>query len=94
MKQLLLLAQLHIDGLPQVRLDYITIANVVSATFVVAGGMSVLFIIIGAIRYAISAGDQNQITQAKNTILYSLIGLVISLSAFTVVQFVLGRLNS
>jgi hypothetical protein len=93
MKTWLLQAAINIPGLPQVKFDDQAIANAASAAFVVAGAMTVLFIVIGAIRYATSAGDQAQINQAKNTILYAVIGLVISLSSFVIVQFVLGRIT-
>jgi hypothetical protein len=46
-------------------------------------------IILGALRYVISAGDASKITQAKNTILYAVIGLVVALLAFAIVNFVL-----
>lgn len=92
MELLYRLAQINVPGLPHVTLNDAAVANVAGAAFIVAGAMSTLFIIIGAIRYAVSAGDQSAITQAKNTILYAVIGLVISLSAFAIVQFVLGRL--
>jgi hypothetical protein len=44
------------------------------------------------VRYAASAGDQGLITKAKDTILYAVIGLVVSMLAFAGVQWVLGRL--
>jgi hypothetical protein len=95
MKQLFILAQtIHINGLPQVNAGPTTLNNIFSIGSVVAGGMSILFLLIGAARYALSAGDSGQAKQAKDTILYSIIGLVVSTSAFFVVQFVLGSVNN
>ncbi len=85
---------IHIPGLPQVSANASTLQIVLSIVFLVAGGVATLYILIGAIRYAISQGDQSQISGAKNTILYALIGLVVSLSAFAIVQFVLGQLGA
>ena len=82
--------QLQIPGIPQIQLGEATLQNALSATFVIIGALSVLFIVIGAARYATSAGDPSLTKQAKETIVYSVIGLVVSLSAFSVVQFVLG----
>lgn len=79
-------------GVPKVAANDQTFANIVSTTFLVIGGIAVLFLVIGAFRYIISNGDQGSITKAKNTILYAVIGLVISMLAFTIVQFVLGRI--
>jgi hypothetical protein len=92
MTQLFLAAlKVELDGIPRVVFDDNAIANVLSVALIVAGAFSVLFIILGAVRYAISAGDSGHLTAARNTILYALIGLVISMSAFAVVQFVLSR---
>ncbi len=60
-------------------------------TFVI-GSIAVLMIIIGAIRYAISSGDQSAVTGAKNTILYAVIALVIAVMANAIVNFVLTNI--
>lgn len=67
-----------------------TVQGFFNATFVVIGAITVLFVIIGAIRYVLSAGDANSVTQAKNTILYALIGMGITIASFVIVQLVLG----
>lgn len=85
---------IHIPGLPQVAANNSTLQIILSIVFMVAGGFSVFYILIGAIRYAISQGDQSQIAGAKNTILYALIGLIVSVSAFAIVQFVLGQVGA
>jgi hypothetical protein len=91
-----ILAAISIDantlGLPKIAANDATWAKLVGAVFIFSGAWATLFIVIGAVRYAASAGDQGLITKAKDTILYAVIGLVISLLAFTIVQFTLGRL--
>lgn len=57
-----------------------------------AGGLAILFLIYGAIRYAAARGEQNQIDQAKRTIFWSLAGLVLSVLAASLVQFILKLL--
>jgi hypothetical protein len=47
-------------------------------------------IVIGGIKYTTSNGDSSAITSAKNTILYSVVGLVVAILAFAIVNFVLG----
>ena len=66
-----------------------TIVNV--ALFLI-GAISVIMLIIGGIRYTISAGDSGNVTAAKNTIMYAIIGLVIAFLAFAIVNWVLGAL--
>lgn len=55
----------------------------------VVGIASVIMVIIGGFKYILSNGDSNAINSAKNTILYALIGLVISVIAGAIVQFLL-----
>jgi hypothetical protein len=91
------LASVKVDpgsvGVPVVPLNNNALADILSIVFVAVGGIAVLFLLIGAVRYVTSAGDQNNIKQAKDTILYAVIGIVVSLSAFTIVQFTLGKLS-
>lgn len=60
-------------------------------TFVV-GGVAVLMIIIGSLRYALSGGDQSNITSAKNTIIYALVALIVAVMANALVNFVLTNI--
>ncbi len=87
-------AQVPIDNIPKVDVTSATIGSILSATFVLVGGLAVLFLLVGAVRYVASGGDQSMIQQAKNTILYAVIGIVVSLSAFSIVQFVVGSLST
>ncbi len=82
-----------VDNIPKVAVNGTTIANILSAVFMLIGGLATLFLLIGAVRYVTSNGDQGQMTQAKNTILYAVIGIVVSLSAFAIVQFEVGQLS-
>jgi hypothetical protein len=55
----------------------------------VAGAVAVLMIIIGGLRYTLSSGDQSSVTSAKNTIIYSVVGLILALMGNAIVNFVL-----
>lgn len=66
-----------------------TITNIF--LFVVAA-ISVIMIVVGGLRYVISNGDQTAVTGAKNTIFYSVIGLVVALMAYAIVNFVLTNI--
>lgn len=58
-----------------------------------AGAIAVLAIIFGGVRYVTSTGDAARVKQAKDTILYGIIGLVVSILAFAIVQFVIQNLD-
>ena len=65
------------------------ITRVINIFSILIGSISVIMIIIGGFRYIISGGDQNNVTAAKNTIMYALIGLVVVLFSQVIVRFVL-----
>jgi glucose uptake protein GlcU len=54
----------------------------------IIGAVAVIMIIIGGIRYTVSQGDQSQVSSAKNTILYAVIGLLVAIFAYAIVNFV------
>ncbi|MGH7196932.1 MAG: hypothetical protein ACREGJ_04180 [Candidatus Saccharimonadales bacterium] len=60
--------------------------------FIVAA-VSVVMIIIGGLRYAVSQGDQAAVSSAKNTIIYAVVGLIIAVAAFAVVNFVVVNIT-
>ena len=62
--------------------------NILSA---VGAIIAIITVIIGGMRYITSGGDASNVSSAKNTILYALIGLVIIAFAQVIVQFVLER---
>lgn len=59
---------------------------------IVVGLASVIMIIVGGFQYVMSSGDPGNITNAKNTILYAIIGLLVALLAQGIISFVLVRL--
>ena len=69
-----------------------TIKNVINLLLYATGIIAVIMIIIGGISYVISGGDQANITKAKNTILYAVVGLVVAIMSFAIVNFVVARL--
>jgi len=56
------------------------------------GAVSVIMLIYGGFRYVISAGNSDGVTAAKNTIIYSIVGIVVAILAYAVVGFVTGSL--
>lgn len=74
------------------RLDYKgnnnIIWNVVQFLFIALGGIAVIMIIVGGIQYTTSQGESGAVQKAKNTIMYSVIGLVVALVANGVVAYI------
>jgi hypothetical protein len=64
---------------------FTVIANTLT---LVVGAISVIYIIIGGLRYVTSGGDSKAVTAAKDTILYAVIGVIVAIVAFAVIHFV------
>lgn len=67
------------------------IGQIISVVLGVLGAIAVLIIVIAGIQYALSSGDSQKISKAKNTIIYALIGLVIAIGASAIVAFVFDK---
>lgn len=67
---------------------------VINIFSLVVGVVSVIMIIIGGLKYITSGGEASNISGAKNTIIYAIVGLVIVALAQFIVHFVLGKLNT
>jgi len=65
------------------------ITTTINVFSLVVGVISVIMIIIGGLKYITSGGDSGNVTGAKNTILYAVIGLVVVALAQVIVRFVL-----
>lgn len=70
------------------------IKTVINIFSLVVGVISVIMIIFGGLKYITSGGESNNVSGAKNTIIYAIIGLVIVALAQFIVQFVLGKVTS
>lgn len=67
-----------------------TITNVL---LFLIGAISVIMLIVGGIRYVVSGGDSSAVAAAKNTILYAIVGVVVAILAYAVVNFVIGSFS-
>jgi hypothetical protein len=67
--------------------------TIVNILLFIVGALSVIMLIIGGLRYVISGGNSSAVTAAKNTILYAIVGLIVSLLAFAAINFVIDALG-
>lgn len=80
-----------IDGAAQTQTF---IQNIVKAMVGIAGAVAVIFMVIGGFHYITSSGHPERLDKAKRTLLYSGVGLVIVLAAYSIVDFVAGIAKS
>ncbi|MBC7943456.1 hypothetical protein H7X68_03085 [Candidatus Saccharibacteria bacterium] len=71
-----------------------TIGIIVNTLLFFVGITAVIAIIIGGIMYTTSGGDSAGVSKAKNTILYAVIGLVVAIAAYAIINFVLGMFTA
>lgn len=69
------------------------VMNGIRTALIALGSIAVLMIVIGGFKYVTSQGDPNHIKAAKETILYSVIGLIVAILSFAVVQAVASRFS-
>ena len=69
-----------------------TLNQIINVIIGVIGFIAVIVIILGGVQYTTSAGDSGKVKKAKDTIMYGIIGLVIALLAYSIVNFVLSSL--
>jgi len=70
-----------------------TILNIIQVTIGVLALVAVIVIIFAGVQYTTSAGDTGKVKKAKDSILYGIVGLVIAILAFAIVNFVLSSLT-
>jgi len=64
-----------------------TVINGINAALYIIGIIAVIIIIVGGIRYIMSRGDPATLKKAKDTITYAIIGLIVAILAFPIVNF-------
>lgn len=67
--------------------------KITSALVYLIGALSIIMIVVGGIRYVISNGDPKKVADAKNTITYAIVGIIVALLAYAIVKFVTGSLS-
>ena len=69
------------------------IKKIINLLSIVIGVAAVIVIIIAGIQYMVSGGDPTKINNAKNAILYAVIGLAVASIAQGIVIFVINRIT-
>jgi hypothetical protein len=69
-------------------------STITNTLLFILGAISVIMIIVGGLRYVISDGDSAAVTAAKNTILYAIVGVIVAILAYAIINFVIGSLGT
>jgi hypothetical protein len=79
-------------NIPDTQLTSTRISGALSVFFMAAAAVALLVISIGAFQYVLSRGDAGAVKKAKETIIYAVVGLVIAISGYGIVTFVVTNL--
>lgn len=80
------------DKLPHTTLQDSRIKTAIQTFLSIAAAIALLIIVIAAFKMVISRGNANDVKKSRETIIYATVGLVISMTAFAIVTFVVGKL--
>lgn len=75
------------SGIPNV------VGNIITILSYIVGVAAIIMIIWAGFRYITSGGDSNKVSQAKNTLIYALVGVVIAILAQALVNFAITTGN-
>ena len=69
------------------------VQTIINVLLSLIGVVAVIMLIYGGFRYVLSGGNEKSTKDARDTILFAIIGIVVAVLAFAIVNFVLGAFN-
>ena len=82
------------NGMPAELIGATGVFTRITNTILYAVGIiSVVMLVYGGLRYIVSGGDSKKVTDAKNTIMYAIIGLIIAILSYAIVNFVISAIG-
>ena len=84
-------ARSNVVGTPDVDVE-VLVRNGFNTAYGIAALVAVGFIVYGGITFTMSKGDASKVNRARNMLLYSIVGLIVVVLAFTITTFVLNAL--
>ena len=70
------------------------VKTVVNVLLWAVGILSVIMIIFSGFRYITSAGDASKTKSAQSALTYSVVGLIVAIMAYAIVNMVIGKITS
>ncbi len=80
-------------GIPKVNAGSSQLNVILQIAFGIIGAIAVLIIIIAGFRFVLSEGKPDNAARARETIIYAIVGLIVSISAEVIVAFVLNKVG-
>ena len=80
-------------NISKTNLDSATFGTMVGTAMWVAGAVAVIMITLSGLLYVTAGGNPGKIATAKNLLMYTVLGIIVLIFAFTVVQFITGAFS-
>jgi len=84
-----------IDAAKDIKIPTLTAAQILEGAlnliYFSAGAVAVVVIVLAGYTFSTAVYDPAKITQAKNALIYALVGLVVVTLAFAITQFIMRR---
>lgn len=84
--------KINTDSLPNVTANQGRIDDIMGVVFSVMGSVAVLIIVLAGLKYITSKGEPQEMAQAKNALIYALVGLAIIIMSYAIVVFVINNI--
>lgn len=75
-------------NIPDTAINDDSFLTILETIFAFLGVIAFLVIVIAGLRFILSRGDADKAAKARNTVIYAAVGLVLAVSAFTLVRFI------
>ena len=79
-------------AVPKTTLTDSTIRTGLELVFGLAGGVALVVAVVSGLRFTLTQGDPAAVNRARNSLIFAIVGVVICLTAYSIVAFVLGKL--
>ena len=85
----------HSEGQPE-QLDgnQGVITTIINTMLFIVGLLAVIMIIYAGIRFVTAHGDEKQVESARQTIIYSVVGLIVAILAYALVNWVFAQFKT
>lgn len=69
------------------------VPRMINILLFIVGVLSIFMIVYGGIRYVFSGGDNTKVKDARNTVLYAVLGLIVALVGYSIVGWVVSVIS-
>lgn len=67
------------------------VTRVTNLLLYIVGIAAVIMLVVGGLRYVLSGGDPKNTSAAKDTILYAVVGIIVAILGYAIVNFVINQ---